>query len=154
VLGQGDFVHGSSNQGGAVGQNTLSGPTAAAFDSAGNMWVPDSNNNRVLEFLPPFINNMNASLVLGQVDFSHGSSNQGGASPTAATLNSPHQVAFDSSGRLLVTDSSNNRTLVFVPPFVNGMSATLVLGQGTLTSSAAATTAAGQQFPTGVIIAP
>jgi len=72
--------------------------------------VPNANNNRVLEFKPPFATGMAASVVVGQADFNHGSSNQGGGRPTSATLNCPHQVAFDSSGRLLVTDSLNNRT--------------------------------------------
>jgi hypothetical protein len=47
-----------------------------------------------------------------------------------------------------------NRTLGFKPPFSNGMAATLVLGQADVTSNAAATTAAGQRFPTGLIAAP
>jgi hypothetical protein len=154
VLGQADFTSGSPNQGGAVGANTLGGADGAAFDSSGNLWMADPNNNRVLEFKPPFTTNMTASLVLGQVNLTSGNPNQGGAGPTSATLNFPQQVSFDSSGRLFVNDSGNSRTLVFAPPFSNGMNASLVIGQADFTSATPATTAAGQNSPTGVITAP
>jgi NHL repeat len=154
VLGQADFTHGLANQGGTVAANTLDGGNGATFDRSGNMWVPDAFNHRVLEFTPPFTSNMQASLVLGQADFVHGSANQGGATPTSATLNFPHQVAFDSNGNLFVTDAGNNRTLVFTPPFSNGMNASMVLGQADFVSTTAATTATSQVFPTGVITAP
>jgi len=153
VLGQADFTHGSANQGGIVEANTLNAADGADFDSSGNLWVADDLNNRVLEFEPPFSTNMSASLVLGQADFTHGSTNQGGATPTGATLKRPHQVSFDSSGRLFVPDSGNNRTLVFAPPFSNGMSASIVIGQADLTSAVAATTATGQNFPIGIMAA-
>jgi len=154
VVGQADFTHGLANQGGAVANNTFHGGDGVAFDGSGNMWVPDAFNHRVLEFVPPFTTNMQASLVLGQVDFVHGSANQGGASPTSATLSFPHQVAFDSNGNLFVTDAGNNRTVVFTPPFSNGMNASMVLGQADFTSATAATTAEGQSFATCVIAAP
>jgi hypothetical protein len=153
VIGQADFTHGSSNQGGAVAANTLNGADGTAFDRSGNLWVADARNDRVLEFKPPFTTNMAASLVLGQADFTHNSANQGGA-PTSATLAFPQQVAFDSSGNLGVADSGNNRTLGYKPSFSNGMAATLVLGQADFTSNAPATTATGQAFPTGLIAAP
>jgi hypothetical protein len=154
VLGQADFTHNGSNQGGAVpGATTLSGPNAGAFDSAGNLWMADFLNNRVLKFTAPFTTDMAASLVLGQADFVSASPNRG-LTPTAATLNNPTQVAFDSSGRLLVSDFGNNRTLVFTPPFSNGMNASLVIGQTDFVSSGPATTAAGVNGPEGVITGP
>lgn len=154
VLGQADFIHGSANQGGAVANNTFHGGDGLAFDQEGNMWVPDGFNHRILEFVPPFTTNMQASLVLGQADFVHGSPNQGGTAPTSATLDFPHQVVFDSSGNLYVTDADNDRVLVFAPPFSNGMNASMVLGQADFTAAIAATTATGQLFPTGVVAAP
>jgi hypothetical protein len=118
--------------------------------------MADFGNHRVSEFEPPFTTNMSASLVLGQMDFTHGLSNQGGANPTSATLRFPYQVSFDSSGRLFVSDAGNTRTLVFMPPFGNGMNATLVIGQTGFTTSAAPAppTAASQNAPTGVATAP
>jgi sugar lactone lactonase YvrE len=154
VLGQADFTHNSDNQGGAVGANTLSDAVGTAFDSSGNLWVADSVNNRVLEFQPPFTtNNMAATLVLGQADFTNNMANQGGP-PSMATLSFPTQVMFDSSGRLFVADFTNNRTLVFAPPFITGMNASLVIGQGNFASPTPATSAVGQSGPNGVTAEP
>ena len=155
VLGQANFTQVFANQGNTLaGANTLANADKAAFDKSGNLWVPDSFNNRVLEFQPPFITGMSASLVLGQADFTHSSPNQGGTAATSATLNFPEAVSFDFSGRLFVADTKNDRTLVFVPPFSNGMNASLVIGEPDFTSDILATTAAIQFFPTGVITAP
>lgn len=153
VLGQVDFTHGLPNQGGTAGANTLSETMGTTFDIAGNLWVADALNHRVLEFQAPFTTNMNASLVLGQVDFTHGLPNQGGTILTSATLDNPHEVTFDSSGRLFVSDSQNDRTLMFAPPFSNGMNASLVIGQADFASAVKATTATGVNFPFGVIAA-
>jgi hypothetical protein len=156
VLGQADFTHGAGNQGGAVAANTMNGPGGEAFDSSGNLWMADFSNNRVLEFVPPFITNMPASVVLGQMDFTHGQPNQAGANPASATLSFPYQVSLDNTGRLFVSDEANNRTLVFQPPFGNGMNATLVIGQTSFTSGTTPTppTPASQNNPTGVATAP
>jgi hypothetical protein len=115
------------------------------------------DNSRVLEFEPPFSNGMSASLVLGQTDFTQTLPNQSSAAeapPTSATLSYPEQISFDSSGRLFVADSFNNRTLVFVPPFSNDMNASIVIGQPNFTSATEATTATGQNFPSGIITTP
>jgi len=148
-----DFSHGLPNQGGAAGANTLNYATGATFDSAGNLWVADALNHRVLDFQAPFTTNMNASIALGQVDFTHGLPNRGGTILTSATLDNPHEVTFDSSGRLFVSDSQNDRTLMFAPPFSNDMNASLVIGQADFASAVKATTAAGVNFPIGVIAA-
>ncbi|HEV7676236.1 MAG TPA: NHL repeat-containing protein [Candidatus Angelobacter sp.] len=151
VLGEPDFTHDLPNEGGSAGANTLNQPLGAAFDSSGNLWVADALNNRVLEFKTPFTSNMNASVVLGQVDFNHGLANQGGTVRSSATLSNPHELTFDSSGGIFVTDSQNDRTLMFAPPFNNGMGASLAIGQNDFASAANATTAAGVNFPYGVI---
>jgi hypothetical protein len=92
---------------------------------------------------------MSASLVLGQVDFIHG-----GTNTTSATMSSPSHVSFDISGNAFITDEANNRTLMFTPPFVTGMNASLVLGQSDFTSGTSATTATGESFPTSAIPLP
>lgn len=146
VLGQADFT--SSDSG--TSATTLYQPMGIEFDSTGNLWVVDFYNNRVLQFRTPFSNGMAASLVLGQSDFTSNS-----AGTTSASFSYPTAVAFDSSGSLLVTERNNNRTLIFTPPFSNGMAATTVLGQADFThgdsnqnGSASAQT---QSEPYGVI---
>jgi len=154
VLGQKDFTQSSANEGAAAGAKSLSNPVSAIFDVSGNLWVSDDGNNRVLEYQPPFTTHMAATLVLGQPDFAHVASNQGGTAPTAATLNAPLQLGFDSNGNLMVADFLNNRTLVYSPPFTTGMNASVVLGQAGFMTSTPATTPTGQDSPAGVSVAP
>jgi secreted PhoX family phosphatase len=53
VIGQANFAASSSNQGGSVAANTLSGPGGIALDHSGNLWTVDRGNSRVLEYLIP-----------------------------------------------------------------------------------------------------
>ena len=88
VIGQPDFT--SSNTGGdAAGFDLSSGPV---FDSAGNLYVADVSNSRVLIFPSPFSNGMSATTVLGQPDFTSTNTNQGGA-PGANTMKFASSVA-------------------------------------------------------------
>lgn len=138
AIGQADLTSGNPNQvlgGGAPPtSSSLFDPGLFTFDSSGNLWIPDLNNNRLLEFKPPFTTGMAASLVLGQADFTQNSGNQGGA-VAANTLSFPVGAAFDSSGNLWVADALNNRVLEFEPPFSTNMAASLVLGQANLTDN-------------------
>ncbi|HJT10154.1 MAG TPA: NHL repeat-containing protein [Candidatus Nitrosotalea sp.] len=128
VLGQSDFTHNLTNQGGAVAANTLSFPNSAKIDSSGNLWVADGDNNRILEYPSPLSTNEAATVVLGQQSLVHNATNQGG-SPSDNTIAGPNYVRFDSSGNLWVADGFNNRVLEFVAPFSTGQSASTVLGQ-------------------------
>ena len=125
--------------------NGLSFPTSARFDPTGNLWVADAGNNRVVEYKAPFSTGMNASLVIGQANFTSSS-----ASATQTGMSSPGSLAFDPSGNLWLADTNNNRALEYALPFSSGMQASLVLGQGVFTSSAAATTRTGMRAPTEV----
>ncbi len=71
VLGQSDFTSSAS----ATAQNGLNDPYGVALDPAGNVWVADTGNNRVLEFLKGsgFTTGEDASLVLGQPDYTSSS---------------------------------------------------------------------------------
>jgi sugar lactone lactonase YvrE len=109
VLGQPDF---NTSCGGAASVSTLGQTGGLAFGTHGNLWVVDSQNNRVLKFVAPFKNGMKAKLVVGQPDFV---SNACPATPTAASLCSPTGIAFDSGGILWVADTSNNRVLAYTP---------------------------------------
>jgi sugar lactone lactonase YvrE len=141
AIGQPDFVTGNTN----TTQNGLNYAFGSAFDSGGNLWVVDFGNSRILQYQPPFATNMNASLVIGQPNFT-----SGGTATTNSGLSFPYLVAFDASGDLWVTDGGNNRVLEFKPPFANGMAASLVIGQTDFVSGGAATTASGLSLPCGV----
>src|SRR5207245_1664567 len=103
------------------------------FDSAGNLWVTDSLNNRVLMFPKGtgFTNGEAATIVIGQSTFTTAAS---GVSATA--IFRPQGIAIDSSGNLWVADSSNHRVLMFP----KGEAATIVIGQSTFTTNVGGTT--------------
>ncbi len=129
-------------------------------DGDGNLYVPDSNNHRVLKYDNPFENDSVADQVWGQVDFTGMVCNQGLLeSPTAESLcfhSGPIRsvsyyagavgsefrfgagVEIDSDGNLWVADTANNRVLRFpAQPDTGGISTTanLVLGQPGFTSA-------------------
>ena len=136
VIGQPDFTSGSCNQGGSVGPATLCFPYGAAQDPSGNGWVADSSNDRVLFYQAPFDNGMAASVVLGEPDFV---TDTGCSSTTASTLCFPTGVVSDKDGNIWVSDDGNCRVLEFMPPFTNGMAASVVLGQANFTDNCVTT---------------
>ena len=115
-----------------------------AVSSSGDLFVPDSHNNRVLKYENPFENDSSADQVWGQADFSGVLCNQSFVGPTAETLcfhshTNRHQidrygngVELDAEGNLWVADGGNNRVLRFsLDPDTGEIAraADLVLGQ-------------------------
>ncbi|MFH1726638.1 MAG: esterase-like activity of phytase family protein, partial [Elusimicrobiota bacterium] len=131
VLGQGDFV----SNGGGTTATKFSDLEGIAVDAAGNVWVGDDGNNRVLRFSPPFTNGMAADLVLGQTDFVTG---------TAGLLSSSAGLEFDAAGNLWVLNYDHTRILRFDAPITGGNPApSVVIGQPDFATFDFATTAAG-----------
>lgn len=103
---------------------------AIAFDGAGNLWISDPNNHRVLRFPvaaltasgPP------ADLVIGQVDFISRVTAAGTTTRTRKdVLNTPNGVAIDGAGRLYVADGLS-RVLVYEPDLTTGKAASRIAG--------------------------
>lgn len=130
VLGQADLVSGSANRGGAVAADGLNLPGPLSFDAAGNLWVCDSFNHRMLRFDAPIASGASAAIVLGQASFASGVMYAGGG-PGAAALGDPDGVAVDAAGNVWVSEYATNRVMRFNAPISSGMSASLVLGQAT-----------------------
>lgn len=128
VIGQPDF----STAACATTQSNLFEPKDAIFDASGDLWVADTGNGRVLEYLAPLSNGMNASLVLGEPDYVTGFDPSG---PSASSILEPSSLVFDASGNLWVVDFGYNRVLEFTPPFSSNMNASLVLGQALFTTA-------------------
>ncbi len=109
-----------------------------AFDPSGNLWISDPGNRRVLRFSGTSVAGgggpLTANLVVGQLTFGTPDPAVAFANRTTANLfGVPSAVAFDSAGRLYVSDSeasgtSYSRVLVFLPPFTNGMAASRIMG--------------------------
>jgi uncharacterized protein (TIGR03437 family) len=150
VIGQKDRYSTSAQSAGGPDSIGLASPTSVAVDAKGNLYVMDAGNNRILRFPAPFNQpgpTITPDLVLGQVNFSSGSSNQGLSAPTASTLAvyssaGPFQtgMAVDGSGNLWVTDSGNNRVLRYPASSLgsgaaNDPAADIVLGQTGFTTS-------------------
>lgn len=117
-------------------------PFDVKFDKDGDLWVVDEYRNQTREYVPPFTPNMNATVILGS------------GSSAATGEYGPSAIAFDSDGNLFVVDADNNRVLEYQPPFTTGMAASVAIGQPSLTSISAATTATGLSNPLGVTIQP
>ncbi len=132
VVGQPDFTHNATNQGGAVGANTLDLSTGSIVGTyGGKLLIADRINNRVLIYNSiPTTNNASADVVIGQVDFLHNSANKGGA-VSASGFDNPRGAQVDASnGKLFVPDAGNARVLVFNQiPTTNNAAADLVTGQ-------------------------
>jgi DNA-binding beta-propeller fold protein YncE len=135
VLGQANFIENLQNRDSkGVADNSLYYPWGVTFDTGGNLWVSDRDNHRVLRFDLPFFNGKSASLVIGQPNFTSGQQNQG-LPPGPHTLNYPWGVTVDDGNNLYVADHDNHRVLLFQSPQFNGMPASVVYGQPTLTST-------------------
>jgi sugar lactone lactonase YvrE len=157
VLGQSDFTTGTDFKTGYnISTTTLHGPFGLAFDPSGNLWVADTNNNRILMYPKGtgFTNGQAATLVLGQSDFKTGTSDMSNISST--TLRGPYALAFDSSGNLWVSDNLDSRVLMYPKGtgFTNGEAATLVLGQSDFATGITNTTATTLNGPFGLAFDP
>jgi len=152
VLGQSDFTNRSAN----TTQNSFNEPLDVSVDASGRLWVADTFNERVLRFdnAAAKANGANADGVFGQPDFtsSAGATTQNG-------MRLPGGVSVDTSGRLYVADSDNNRVLVFnaAASLPNGANASFVLGQTNFTTGTQNTgglSAAALDSPFGVAFDP
>jgi uncharacterized protein (TIGR03437 family) len=152
VLGQGSFNGPTITD---VAINTMRSPWGVALLSNGSLAVSDSVHNRILIFKKPtsadFTNGQLAATVLGQSGFTTSA-----ASNAAAGMNSPRHIAVDSSDRVYLCDSANNRVIIFTnaTTISNGQASALQLNnlgapQGVIVSSSTGeiwiTTANGNQ---------
>ena len=94
----GDSPCGSAN--GAAGVGQLSFATGIAADSAGNLYVADTNNHTIRKITPAGIMSTLAGLA--------GASGSADATGSAARFNRPAAVAVDSAGNVYVADTSNH----------------------------------------------
>ena len=139
-------------------KSLMNAPRAVAFDPAGNLWVADTGNHRVLRFNATLLNSLtppDADTVIGQKDFFSGAVNHGNPSISGSGFNTPSGLAFDQQNNLYVADFSNARVLKFSAPLgptVVDPAASDVIGQpgfvtGTVPAQTSNATLAG---PAGV----
>ena len=136
ILGQANSSGNACNRGSDANRSaaTLCNPSGLAFDSAGNLWVSDERNNRVLRYPKAFATGESANVVLGQ----SGSFTTSTSGNAATNLAEPEGLAYDSGNdRLWVAERANNRVVQFNSPgsdqtadVVYGQSAFGVSGSG------------------------
>lgn len=112
VLGQrGDFTSRIPNKGG-VSEKSLFFPADVAVDPNGHLYVADMGNHRVLRFNKPLEEDDIPDMVFGQLgEFATRDENKGGLGPDSLAY--PSGVACDNQGTLYISDTHNNRVLVF-----------------------------------------
>lgn len=144
ALGQPGLLTDGFNQTSAAASGVTSQPGAVAL-AGGNLYVADTNNNRVLVMKTPVAPGQLPARLYGQPNATLALPNSGGA-PSAGTLQGPRGIFADAT-HVVVADTANNRVLVF-DPGATASAASLVLGQATFTANAAGATAAAMQGPT------
>ncbi|MBI1299542.1 hypothetical protein GC175_31845 [bacterium] len=152
-FGQPDFSTGTAPT--APTADTLNQPgDLFVYDRTGQIFIADTAHNRVLiwDSVDLYENGDPANVVLGQPDFLTADVLD---PPTAADMNAPRGITVGFDGLIYVSDTGNNRVLVFFPVnyddefipgeswpiYESGMDATYVLGQINLTSNVARPTA-------------
>lgn len=111
VVGQPNMTTCDSNYGG-IGANTLNTPFDATTDAKGRLYISDYGNQRFLVYNNiPTTNLASADVVIGQPNFTSSSANQGG-SAGANTISDARRAHIDNN-KLFITDSTNNRILIF-----------------------------------------
>jgi uncharacterized protein (TIGR03437 family) len=173
VIGQPDLLtalcdyHASGDSTTGPTNSNLCRPIGLAVDQAGNLYVADSANSRVLRFPAPFSYSGSApepaDLVLGQQNFTTSITD-----PTANSMFVPYGLAFTPScnlsqtqpcapNGLLVSDQVDNRVLyipmtngAFTANSDNGKAATIVFGQPGFNSTASGSGTTSMNGPHGV----
>ena len=136
---------GFSGDGGTATSANLNGPTGAALDPMGNLYIADSGNCRIrIVATNGVITTMAGYGIAGYFGDR--------VAATSALLNNPSCVALDGFRNLYIADSGNNRIREVD---TNGIITTVVgVGKAGFSGDGNAATSAGLNLPSGVALDP
>ena len=117
--GAGGGMGSYSGDGGPATSAALYSPNGLAFDSSGNLYIGDQQNNRVRAIANSTGTYFGVSMVAGNIYTVSGTGTSGfsgdGALATSAKLATPSGLAIDSSGYLYIGDAGNERVRSVTP---------------------------------------
>jgi sugar lactone lactonase YvrE len=109
----GTGTRGFSGDGAAATSAQLHAPAGVAVDLSGNVFIADSNNNRIRVVCAGSSSVLGVACSAGNIVTVAGSSATSplgdGSSAIAAALNGPYAIALDAAGNLYIADSANHR---------------------------------------------
>jgi trimeric autotransporter adhesin len=115
-----------------------------AVDGAGNLYIADTNNNRIRKITPGGV----ITTVAGKGTW--GASGDGGPA-VSAQLAGPRGLAVDAAGNLLIADSGNNRIRRVSPA---GIITTIAGTKGGIGGDGGSATAAELNYPVAIAVHP
>ena len=143
VLGQSSFTGSSFG----ISASALHAPRGVSYDSnTGYLYIADTDNNRVLVWSTTIsANNQTATYVIGQPNLTTAAVQ----TLSATSLWKPSRVSVgQSNGVIYVTDTGNNRGLVYTNPIIaNGQAANWAVGQSDANSNTATVSQSGLSAP-------
>ena len=98
----GNGTNGFYGDGGAATNAEVSNPSGVAMDTSGNLFIADTDNNRIRKV------DGNGTITTVAGDFGSGYNGDGHAA-TNTSLNHPQGIAIDTDDNLLIADTSNQR---------------------------------------------
>jgi sugar lactone lactonase YvrE len=128
--------------GGAAAAASLDTPTGVAVDSAGNLYISDSNNNRIRK--------VTAAGTISTIAGNGTAGYSGEGAAANAQLDSPIGVALDTAGNLYIADSENHRLRKVT--VAGAISTVAGDGSGGYGGDGASATSALLSFPIGLAL--
>lgn len=107
---------------------TFCNPNGVAVDRAGNLYVADTNNSRIVEYNSPFTTDIKIDIIIT------------GRCNATQPLCGPTGVALDAANNLFVANQLHSNVLVFKSPHRNDQPVNLVIGGPCLLNMARHTT--------------